>query len=241
MTYHSLPTYPLPKKLSILPPDMLQLKKVSMESPALDVMADFKKEHAITISSHESIEAAKRKMDEKGIRLLIAVDLYNHVHGIIKTSDISGDKPIRYIQEFGGARKDITVEDIMIPERELEVLAFQDVMHMKVGDIVETSWRHRGNLEKTGKLSRLGGGNQRSRGRPEGAGHILPQPHCKAVGRGNSNLQDRPHLRPNRPGHRPDSQSHPAPVRVLSIHHLGDGGRFMGVKIAPFEPLPVIG
>ncbi len=136
--YHPLPTYPLPKNLSILPPDMLQMKKVSMESPALDVMTDFKKEHAITISSHESIEAAKRKMEEKGIRLLIAVDLHNYVHGIIRTSDISGDKPIRYIQEFGGTRKDITVEDIMIPERDIEVLAFQDVMHMKVGDIVET-------------------------------------------------------------------------------------------------------
>lgn len=138
MTYHPLPTYPLPKKLSILPPDMFQLKKVGFDSPALEVMTDFKKEHAITISSHESIEAAQRKMKEKGIRLLIAVDLHNYVHGIITATDLSGEKPIRYIQEYGGSRKDITVEDIMIPERDLEVLAFQDVMHLKVGDIVET-------------------------------------------------------------------------------------------------------
>ena len=138
MTYHPLPTYPLPKQLTILPPDMFQLKRVGLDSPALDVLTDFKKEHAITISSHESITTAQRKMVEKGIRLLIAVDLHNYVHGIITVSDLSGEKPIRYIQKFGGSRKDITVEDIMVPERDLEVLAFQDVMHMKVGDIVET-------------------------------------------------------------------------------------------------------
>ncbi len=138
MTYHSLPTYPLPKNLPIHPPDMLHLRKIGLGSPALNAMTDFKSDRAITISTHESIETAHRKMKEKGIRLLIAVDLHGHVHGLLSVADIQGEKPIRYIQQFGGTRKDITVEDIMISERDLEVLAIEDVRHMKVGDIVET-------------------------------------------------------------------------------------------------------
>lgn len=85
-----------------------------MDDPALEVMTDFKKVTAITISSWESIETANQRMIQKGIRTFFVVDAHDYLVGLITASDILGETLIQYIQSFGGQRKDITVEDIMV-------------------------------------------------------------------------------------------------------------------------------
>ena len=45
---------------------------------------------------------------------------------------------MRFLQHMGGTHADILVRDIMTPQRELEVLHFQDVSVAKVGHILAT-------------------------------------------------------------------------------------------------------
>lgn len=138
MNYHLLPSNILDANVTYHRPDHTTYGQVNMDDPALEVMTDFKRITAITISPRESIETANQRMIQKGIRTLFVVDVYDYLVGLITASDILGEKPIQYIQSFGGQRKDITVEDIMVSREYLEVLSLRDVSHARVGDIVET-------------------------------------------------------------------------------------------------------
>lgn len=138
MNYHVLPSSILDLKITYHRPDKVSGKQVSLDDPALDVMTDFKKVIAVTISPRESIETANQRMIQKAIRSLFVVDLNDNVLGLITASDILGEKPIQFIQSYGGQRKDITVENIMVHRENLEVLSLSDVSHARVGDIVDT-------------------------------------------------------------------------------------------------------
>ncbi len=138
MNYQLLPSNILGANVTYHRPDHTTTSKVDMDDPALEVMTDFKKVTAITISPWESIETANQRMIQRGIRTLFVVDVHDYLVGLITASDILGEKPIQYIQSFGGQRKDITVEDIMVSRENIEVLSLRDVSHARVGDIVET-------------------------------------------------------------------------------------------------------
>lgn len=115
---------------------------VMLDSPALDVMTDFEKVSAVTIAPQATMEHANRKMIENGVRLLVVIDAANVVLGILSAADILGEKPLRLRQEKGLARSEITVDDLMTAQRDLDVLAIDVVRAAKVGHIVATlqSW-----------------------------------------------------------------------------------------------------
>jgi CBS-domain-containing membrane protein len=130
-------THLLPDTTYHRPPQILP-EYVTTDSPAVDVMTDFTKVSALTMGPCASIEAANKRMIATGVRLLLVADQYNAVIGIITTTDLSGEKPMRYLQERGGKREDIFMSDIMTPQEQLDVLHMVDVEKARVGDIVET-------------------------------------------------------------------------------------------------------
>ena len=133
MSYTRLKYHALERDVSYHKPE-----HVNLDDSALAVMTDLKRVIAATISARVSIDSANRKMIEKGIRLLLVVDSKEKILGIITATDILSEKPIQYMQRLGGKREDVTVEDIMIPQENLEILEFRDVSHSKIGDILET-------------------------------------------------------------------------------------------------------
>ena len=111
---------------------------VTLDSPAVDTMTDFKRAAAVTIDSQVAIDDANRKMIESGIRLLLVVEHPDIVLGIIMASDILGEKPMQIVQERGIRHSDIAVSDIMTPHEMLEVIQMRDVLNARVGDVVAT-------------------------------------------------------------------------------------------------------
>jgi len=122
------------------PPQRLP-ESVTAENPATDVMTDFGKVAAISMGPCANLEEAEQRMIASGVRLLLVIDQSNAILGIITTTDLQGDRPVKYLQEVGGKRGDIFVRDIMTPADKLEVLYMVDVENAKVGDIVETMKR----------------------------------------------------------------------------------------------------
>lgn len=122
------------------PPQKLP-ERVRADNPATDVLTDFNKVAALTIGPCATIDQANQRMISSGVRLLLVTDQYNAIMGIITSTDISGEKPLKYLQEVGGKREDIFVRDIMTAQDKLEVLYMVDVENAKVGDIVETMKR----------------------------------------------------------------------------------------------------
>jgi len=122
------------------PPQRLP-ERVRADNKATDVLTDFNKVAALTIGPCATIDQANQRMISSGVRLLLVTDQFNAIMGIITATDISGEKPLKYLKEVGGKREEIFVRDIMTPQSNLEVLYMVDVENAKVGDIVETMKR----------------------------------------------------------------------------------------------------
>lgn len=112
--------------------------KITMDSPAYNVMTDLTRVEAVTIGPHESLFYAKRRMITMGVRLLLVVDNSNRVMGLLTTTDINSEKPLNVVKEMSTSYVDLQVDDIMTTFDKLEVLNWHDVEKARVGDIAAT-------------------------------------------------------------------------------------------------------
>jgi len=113
-------------------------ERVALDDPAVSVMTDLELTSAALIRPGDSIDEANRRMIQAGVRMLLVVDEYRKVAGLITANDVLGEKPIQVITERGARRQDIVVRDIMTPQDRFEVLRMQDVRRARVGHIVAT-------------------------------------------------------------------------------------------------------
>ena len=112
--------------------------RVSLDDPAFSVMTDLREVSAATTRPEETIDAAQAVMIRRGVRLLFVLGRDGSVAGVITTTDLLGEKPVRFMQSRGVAHKDILVEDIMTPASMMEALSILDVAQMRVGHVVAT-------------------------------------------------------------------------------------------------------
>jgi CBS domain-containing protein len=118
------------------PPELPRL--VHLDSPAFEVMTDFRFVHAVTIAPEVSIDEALKTMKTRGVRLLLVTGEGNELVGLITAKDIQGEKPIKIAQESRIPRTEITVEAVMTPQSAIEVLNMLSVRNAQVGHIVAT-------------------------------------------------------------------------------------------------------
>jgi CBS domain containing-hemolysin-like protein len=112
--------------------------RVDTEDPALEVMTDFRRVRAITVPASVSMEFAARRMRANRVHLLLVTDENNLVLGLVTSTDIEGDKPVRLVHDRGLRRAEITVADLMTPRERLEVIEFDDLARACVGHVVAT-------------------------------------------------------------------------------------------------------
>ncbi len=138
MPYSALPHHTLLPGTSYASPPQHLPEKVTADSPAIDVMTDFTKVAAITMTPFASLDETEQRMIASGVRLLLVTDQANSILGVITANDLLGQRPVKYLQEVGGKRSDIEVRDIMTTSDQIEVLYMVDVENATVGDIVDT-------------------------------------------------------------------------------------------------------
>ncbi|HEX3061830.1 MAG TPA: CBS domain-containing protein [Usitatibacter sp.] len=112
--------------------------RVGLDDPAFSVMTDLREVSAATTRPEETIDAAQSVMIRRGVRLLFVLARDGSVAGVITTTDLLGEKPVRFMQSRGVAHAEILVEDIMTPVSMLEALSLLDVAQMRVGHVVAT-------------------------------------------------------------------------------------------------------
>jgi CBS domain-containing protein len=119
-------------------PTQAQAAKVTLESPALEVMTDLARTTPATIRPQAPLAGANQFMITRGVRLLLVADEREEVLGVISATDILGERPMRVATERGMRRDELTVADIMIPAEQVEVVALRDVAAARVGHVLET-------------------------------------------------------------------------------------------------------
>ncbi len=136
--YAPLAGHPFKTGTTFLRPMQVLPERVTPDDPAVSVMTDLKSVSVVNVRAMTSMDKANAKMIRYGVRLLLVLDDADKVVGLLTATDILGEKPMRFLQNVGGTHADITVRDIMTPQRELEVLKLQDVLGAKVGHVVAT-------------------------------------------------------------------------------------------------------
>jgi CBS-domain-containing membrane protein len=142
-TYAALAVSPLPRRATLEQLPQVAAQRVSLDAPALAVMTDLRLVVAVTIDPDASIEHAMRVMVRRNVRLLFVVNVDNEIEGLITATDLLGEKPIQYLHDNGGKRREIQVREIMTPRDRLEALAYEDVRSARVGHVLATLQRSR--------------------------------------------------------------------------------------------------
>jgi len=77
-------------------------------------------------------------MITRGVRALFVVDEARTILGIVTANDILGEKPIQIAQDRGIRHTEILVSEVMTSSGNLEAMELQEVLRVRVGDVVET-------------------------------------------------------------------------------------------------------
>ena len=136
--YHALPIRELGEDAGFRRPTQAQAARVTLESPAPEVMTDLERASPATIRPQVPMEGANQFMISRGVRLLLVADDRETVLGVLTATDILGEKAVRVAMDRGLKRGELTVGDIMTPAAQVEVLAFSEVEGARVGHVIET-------------------------------------------------------------------------------------------------------
>src|SRR5258708_5789429 len=131
--YQALPIHELGANAGFRRPVQPPAARVGAESPAVQVMTDLSRVAPATIRPQAPLAGANQFMITRGVRLLLVIDEYENVLGLITATDILSEKPMRVAIDRGIRRDEITVADVMIPAEAIEVIAFADVEGARVG------------------------------------------------------------------------------------------------------------
>lgn len=136
--YDALPIRELGAGAGFRRPTQPPAAKVTLESPALEVMTDLERTTPATIRPQAPLAGANQFMITRGVRLLLVVRDEERVLGVITASDILGERPMLAATERGLRRDELAVADIMVPAERVEVVALADVARARVGHVLET-------------------------------------------------------------------------------------------------------
>lgn len=109
---------------------------VTLDSPALEVMTDLSKVAAVTIEPSALVTAANEYMVVRAVRSLFVTAPDGHLVGLVTTTDILGERPLRAMHSRGVSRNELVVSDVMTPVDSLVAMRIEDVRAAKVGHIV---------------------------------------------------------------------------------------------------------
>ena len=136
--FHELPIRELGPGAGFRRPQQAQPARVTLESPAMEVMTDLQRISPATIRPQAPLEGANQFMISRGVRLLLVVDVHDSVLGVLTATDVLGEKALRVAAERGTRRGELTVRDLMTPAEAVEVIALADVQGARVGHVLET-------------------------------------------------------------------------------------------------------
>ena len=113
----------------------------TLQTPAMELIHDFKKFHPMAIDSSTSADELKSLMLRLHIRLISVVDSHAHFIGIVSLEDLSDQNLIRK-QAEGFSRSDIRAADFMTRRKDLLAFDREEIEDASIGDVVESLKQH---------------------------------------------------------------------------------------------------
>ena len=110
---------------------------------AASVMTDFTATAVYCTDVDVAIDQALGFMKSVGVRFLFVKEGSGELVGLVTSTDILGEKPLRHLQSqdctlASCSRDDVLVRHVMVPTAQWEVIEYADVEKARVAQVVET-------------------------------------------------------------------------------------------------------
>jgi CBS domain-containing protein len=138
MNTPALPTFRFPENTCIPQAQPQVMGRVTLESSGLEVMTDLALVKASTVDPQSSVDRAEQVMIHQGVRLLFVVSNFPCVEGLITSTDLSGDKPMRLVSQRNIKHHELLVSDLMTPLSMLDAIEFDDLKSSTVSRVIAT-------------------------------------------------------------------------------------------------------
>jgi signal-transduction protein with cAMP-binding, CBS, and nucleotidyltransferase domain len=134
----AMPTFRVEPGTSIAQASPWQTVPVTLDSPALKVMTDLTQVKAATTSRSISLTQAEQLMIYQGVRMLFVVTDMPSVEGLITSTDVRGDRPMRIVHERNLHYDELIVADVMTNLSMLDAIDYDLMSHASVSNLVAT-------------------------------------------------------------------------------------------------------
>ena len=142
MSHNHLPTFRFPAGTSVDQAEPPQLSKVTLQSPALEVMTDLTTVRAATVAPASPLAQAELGMIHQGVRLLFVVNHMPSVDGIISATDLHGERPMRLVHQRGVKYEELVVGDVMTALSSIDAVDYGALRHASVAELIEALARN---------------------------------------------------------------------------------------------------
>lgn len=132
-----------PKSIDYYHPDTLEV--ITLETPALDVLADFYTKRPRVIHKSALASEAIEEMQKEKIKALLVIDDEDHVIGLLNAARVHGNYNTQIAQQHGITTKEVTSAMLMAPINTLPLLEYHRVKDAQVGHIARLL--HESNLD----------------------------------------------------------------------------------------------
>jgi hypothetical protein len=134
----ALPTFSLEPGTAIAQTQPRAHARVTLDSPALDVMTDLTLMRAATIHPSVLLGQAEQMMIYQGVRMLFVVTKMPSIEGLITATDLHGDRALQVVTERAVRYEELSVADVMTSLSTLDAVDFARVEAATVGQLVAT-------------------------------------------------------------------------------------------------------
>lgn len=138
MNQSALTTFRFPGNTCIPQAQPRDRGSVTLASPGLEVMTDLTEVKAATIDPRTSLAGAEQMMIHQGVRLLFVVSDFPCIEGLVTSTDLLGDKPMRLVHQRNVRHEDICVADVMTGLSMLDAIDYDELKAATVVRVVAT-------------------------------------------------------------------------------------------------------
>ncbi|MEP6874691.1 MAG: CBS domain-containing protein [Burkholderiales bacterium] len=133
-----LPTFRLEAGAAIAQSTPGHASRVTLDSPALEVMTDLLQVKAATTSPSTSLRQAEQMMIYLGVRMLFVVTDMPSIVGLVTSTDLSGERQMRLVHERNVHYDDLTVGDVMTGLAVLDAIDHERMRAATVSNVIAT-------------------------------------------------------------------------------------------------------
>ncbi len=137
--FKSLPWTKLRRGVPCYLPTAAVGARVDAQSPALAVMADFRRFAPVTIAHDAALDEANRLMTLCNVHYLLVGDEQRQLLGIVTEACTKGHRPLATAHAMGIRPRELVAGNVMINKHDdAEVVHLKDLAEAKVGHVVAT-------------------------------------------------------------------------------------------------------